>query len=124
MSFSSINAVRASGGLGGTTRSGPATFAPPMPQRQERHPQAPPPGSSYTLGAGMQSTGRMPQTSGPFGGSNMMQLNGPPQTTNMANSSGVVAGSTQPSAVGPQQQMQFDPRDPNNAALAGYMAAR
>ena len=54
-----------------------------------------------------------------------------PQQFNQANAgradtlsaaqTGVYAGRPAASAVGPQQQVQFDPNDPSNAALAGYM---
>ncbi len=124
MSFSSINAIRASGGLGGTTRQAPATFAGPQlaPQPQPMGPVRN--GSSYTIGAGMQNTGRAL----PGNEINRLTMGGGigPQSSSAANANGhgVIAGVAQPSAVGPEQQMQFDPNDPNNAALAGYMAAR
>ncbi len=130
MSFSSINAVRASGGLGGTTRQSPATFA--GPQIQQPVPQHPPlmapprpvdMSSAYTVGAGMQNTGRVPQ----IGQANRtIASRGDMRMATVPDAHGVIAGSTSatPNVIPPQQALQFDPNDPNNAALAGYMAAR
>ena len=137
MSFSSLNAVNAARGMQGTTPKQPAfgqPYQPPPPgvQAQGPGPQGQP-GSSYNASRGMMGTqmsmGNVPAPQmgparpqpGVAQGSAQAQVN---PTNIVAGSTGVNAVQGMPSAVGPQQQMQFDPNDPNSAALAGYMAAR
>ncbi len=143
MSFASLNGVNAAKGMQGTARTGTATFggqaaagpggmAPAPPNYGDngytggggldgapipgqgvktfgRTPINPnlPQGSSYTKGAGMAMTGSSTQNQNSQGS---------------ANGNGVAPGVQIGSAVGPEQQMQFDASDPANAALAGYMA--
>lgn len=138
MGFATMNGVNAARGMQNTKPNGPATF------QQAYQPQAggvgnpyqapaaqSAMGSSYTAQGGMMGTGRGPQG----GGAQQSSMYAPmhvgavgaasngQNTSGNANGHGVVAGQTMPSAVGPEQQMPpFDPNDPNNAALAGYMA--
>lgn len=121
MSFASLNAVNANKGMMGTSPTAQATFPganlPPTPGPAGM--QGPgynaydgggsATGSAYTHGMGLMMTG--PQT----GSSTQLQ-------NSQANPDGhgVTPGVQVPSAVGPEQQLQFDPNDPRNAALAGY----
>ncbi len=119
MSFSSINAFNASKGLGGTSRTNTATFNPassqPIDAAQPPAGMVGPPkelapramGSSYTIGAGMQGTGR-----------NMAMIDAP-------NNQGVVTGRTQMADVGQQAPAlsAAEMQDPNNAALIGFQLA-
>ncbi len=105
-------------------------MAPPMPAPHDQSgaPMAGVPvGSSYTLGAGMrapvqQAASRMDRGSV---ASNNQSATGAYASGNMANSQGVISGQSAaalPSVVGPAPTANFDPNDPRNAALAGYMA--
>lgn len=102
MSFSSINGINASrmGGLGGTRR-------PPLQPQQQAMPQAP----------------TMPQGTGMMGSQPYAQ----PARAGLAGTMATGGGMTgvQPGHAGRPLQgpapLQFDPNDPENAALAGYM---
>jgi hypothetical protein len=140
VSYQSINGLRAAGGLGGTTRQTPATFgAQPAggfnAQGQQVQPQATAnpfaaPTASYNRNAGMQSTnpGMQKELGAMFGtsaGAGQTAVRNPAAAPQMIQQS--FNGGVNPGAA-PQQQLptapavQFDPNDPNNAALAGYMA--
>lgn len=128
MSFATMNGVNAAKGLQGTERTQQATFAglgAPLqsaPQGmggpQMMAPQAAQ-GSSYTIGNGMQGTGRAT-----LAGTQASALAGY-NVADTANQQGVVAGHQQQANVGqpPPQMTQAQMQDPANAAMAGFQFA-
>jgi hypothetical protein len=128
MSFTSMNGVNAAKGMAGTARANSATFNPEaaapiapgaavgMQGASAPAHLAQPGGSSYTIGAGMQNTGRAASAQGQA--SNMIQ-NGQVDL----NGTGVLPGRQGPMADIGQQAPQMslaEMQDPANAALAGY----
>jgi hypothetical protein len=128
MSFASLNAVNASRGMQGSKQ--PQTF-----QGQSNQGPMAPYGSQQPTGmpsVHQQMPQGMPPPTGPNGSQAYgMQATLPSQYVNRAqqganiapqHAPGVVPGQQMPSAVPQQMPMKFDPNDPANAALAGYMA--
>lgn len=142
MSWQTINGInagktsQASGGMMGSQRpTSPATFAPyPQASQVMSQPQYgsyrpnPNGGSAYTKGAGMQGgPAPLPASQGigthgtyPMGQQSVSSGVSPYGAAIVQQKTGVNPGQAMPSAVGPQQNPQFDPNDPNNAALIGY----
>jgi hypothetical protein len=143
MSFTTMNGVNAAGGMMGTTRAplrlGRVQPA-PVPQ-QPQFGQAVPGGAARSLGrvpGGMQgsmsrdpiaaSTIRNGVGGHPVGGSVNAAMAGGMGADGVAggrsqrpNDGGVVTGAVG-QALGQPRAPAFDPNDPRNAALAGYMA--
>lgn len=127
----------------------PAPAASPAPSfsigptgQMQQHPQAPAPVPQVSAGKwqpGVQSGGQsepssmwdnVGQGSGPGRGMFQTKQNinaNPHMLNNLPDAGGVVSGAPAGNAVtaaGGQQAPAFDPNDPNNAALSGYMNAR
>ncbi len=127
MSFSSFNAVRAAGGMQGTTRAARPTAEAWQPAGATRVPSdvpLPVPGGIQPLSpqAAIRSP-YGPQNAG--GGSGMMASRSHGGAAQYINQGQTLGGGVMPGAPAPQLQgpapVKFDPNDPNNAALAGYM---
>ncbi len=143
MSFASMNGINAAKGMSGTTRQTTAAFTPttqPLSAPPQGMTPPPQPVQNY-MGAVTGKINPTAPTSGgtqglsvignPYAGSSYTKGNGMRGGNDKVglsvaagpNPNGVVAGIAGPSAVGPMPTgPQFDPNDPRNAALAGYMA--
>ena len=133
MAFNSLNGVNAAKGLQGTSRQANATFSglsgpiqgPPQGMAAPQGPvaQAAPVGSSYSLGGGMQGTGRTLGLTKADAGP-LRSLTG---GENTPDANGVISGKQQAMAnvgqVGPQLT-QAQMQDPENAAMAGFQFAQ
>lgn len=130
MSFATMNGITQTrqavgGGMQGTNRtpthpaqvSGAAgPYA--MPPAQSMGPGA----AAYAQGHAAPGAGMMGSQGNPIGGNQMQNNQARMQWTAATPGSGVAPGVQGPNLPPPPQGPAYDPNDPNNAALAGYMA--
>ena len=129
MSFASMNGItqaRAAvgGGMQGTNRTPthPAQVTGASGPYARPPPQAGPGAAAFAQTHTAAPAGMMGSQGHPIGGSQLQNNQARMQWTAATDGSGVAPGVQGPNLPPPPQGAPFDPNDPNNAALAGYMA--